>query len=112
MVTSQPRAGVDIVTGSASLRQFGIVYFGHDWFAENRTSSHHVAERLSERTRVLYVDCPGLRAPKASARDLRKLGRKLLAIVRRPRPIGDQLWLVSVPQIPFRRLPFVRCINV
>ena len=23
----------------------GIVYFGNDWFAENRTSSHHIAER-------------------------------------------------------------------
>src|SRR5262249_33297459 len=72
MVTSQLRAGPDVVTGSASLREFGIIYFGNDWFAENRTSSHHVAERLSERTRVLYVDSPGLRAPKANARDLRK----------------------------------------
>jgi glycosyltransferase involved in cell wall biosynthesis len=112
MVTSQFRAGVEIVTGSASLREFGIIYFGNDWFAENRTSSHHVAERLSERTRVLYVECPGLRAPKANGRDLRKLGRKLLSIIRRPRRIGDRLWYVTVPQIPFRRLPFVRRVNV
>ena len=50
-----------------------IIYFGNDWSAENRTSSHHVAARLAERTRVLYVDSPGLRAPKANGRDLRKL---------------------------------------
>ena len=112
MVTSQLRAGPDVVTGSASLREFGIIYFGNDWFAENRTSSHHVAERLSERTRVLYVDSPGLRAPKANARDLRKLGHKLLSIMQQPRLVGDRLWHVSVPQIPFRRVPFVRSLNV
>ena len=40
-----------------SLAQFAIIYFGNDWFAENRTSSHHIAG--FERTRVLYVDSPG-----------------------------------------------------
>ena len=32
-----------------------IVYFGNDWFAENRNSSHHIAQRLSERHPLLYV---------------------------------------------------------
>ena len=100
------------VGGSMSLRQFGIIYFGNDWFAENRTSSHHIAERLAERTRVLYVDSPGLRAPKANARDLRKLWRKLIAAAKRPRAIRERLWQMSVPQIPFRRLRFVRRANV
>jgi glycosyltransferase involved in cell wall biosynthesis len=95
-----------------SIGQFGIIYFGNDWFAENRTSSHHVAERLSARTRVLYVDSPGLRAPKANGRDLKKLCRKLLMALRRPRAVGDRLWQMSVPQIPFRRLPLVRSLNV
>ena len=34
-----------------------IVYFGNDWFPENRTSSHHIAQRLSERYPLLYVEC-------------------------------------------------------
>ena len=80
---SQPysvrRDGSDTVRPSVSLEHFAIIYFGNDWFAENRTSSHHVAERLAERTRVLYVDVPGLRAPKATGRDLKKLCRKLLS---------------------------------
>lgn len=97
---------------SAPLGQFAVIYFGNDWLAENRTSSHHVAERLAERTRVLYVDTPGLRAPKANGRDLRKLGRKLLSAARPPRRIGDRLWQMSVPQIPFRRLPFVQRVNL
>jgi glycosyltransferase involved in cell wall biosynthesis len=103
---------LDGLGGSVSLGQFAIIYFGNDWFAENRTSSHHVAERLSERTSVLYVDSPGLRGPKANGRDLRKLSRKLLSAARRPRRVGERLWHVSVPQIPFRRLPFVQRVNV
>jgi glycosyltransferase involved in cell wall biosynthesis len=99
-------------TSSVSIGEFGVIYFGNDWSAENRTSSHHIAEGLATRTRVLYVDSPGLRAPKANARDLRKLCRKLLSAARRPRRVGDRLWQMSVPQIPFRRLPFVRRLNV
>jgi glycosyltransferase involved in cell wall biosynthesis len=110
IVTSPPSPAS--VRASVSLGQFGIIYFGNDWFAENRTSSHHIAERLSERTSVLYVDSPGLRAPKANARDVRKLCRTLLSAARRPRRVRDGLWQMSVPQIPFRRLPFVRRVNV
>lgn len=97
---------------SVSLSEFGVVYFGNDWFAENRTSSHHIAEGLSTRTAVLYVDSPGLRAPKANGRDLRKLCRKLMSATRLPQRVGDRLWQMSVPQIPFRRLPFVQRANV
>jgi hypothetical protein len=55
----------------------GIVYFGNDWNAENRTSSHHIARRLAGRTTLLYVDSPGMRAPTTSGRDLKRLWRKL-----------------------------------
>jgi glycosyltransferase involved in cell wall biosynthesis len=99
------------VMAPVSLAQFAIIYFGNDWSAENRTSSHHIAERLAAHTSVLYVDSPGLRAPKANARDLRKLWRKLRSAGHRPRRVGDRLWQMSVPQIPFRRLPFVRDLN-
>jgi hypothetical protein len=47
----------------------GIVYFGNDWFAENRTSSHHIARRLAQVAPLLYVSSPGMRAPQASGRD-------------------------------------------
>ena len=107
-----PPAGFDRGEPSVSLRDFDIIYFGNDWCAENRTSSHHVAERLAERTRVLYVDSPGLRVPKASGRDLRKLCRKLLTAARPPQRVGGRMWQMSVPQIPFRRLPLVRRVNV
>lgn len=58
--------------GDAALRDCGVIYFGNDWQAENRTSSHHVAARLARHLPVLYVDSPGLRAPSASGRDFKR----------------------------------------
>ena len=111
LVSPRRSSRVAVTAESVSLGQFAIIYFGNDWFAENRTSSHHIAEQLAKRTRVLYVDAPGLRPPKANARDLRKICRKLLSLGRRPRCVGDRLWQISVPQIPFRRFASVRRLN-
>ena len=96
-----------------------IVYFGNDWFAENRTSSHHIAKRLAERYPLLYVESPGFRAPKANARDVRKLWKKLsraaeLPTAIHPAPRGGvnrQMWHMTLPQIPFRKLPLVSALN-
>lgn len=93
------------------LRDYAIVYFGNDWFAENRTSSHHIARRLAAITDVLYIDTPGIRAPRASGRDVRKLWRKLSAALEPPRRVQDRLHLMTLPQIPFRRLPLVGAAN-
>ncbi len=88
-----------------------IVYFGNDWFAENRTSSHHIARRLAQQHPVLYVDSPGMRAPTVSGRDARRLWRKLKGMLRLPVPVQPNLWHCTVPQIPFRRLPGIDWIN-
>lgn len=88
-----------------------VVYFGNDWYAENRTSSHHVAIRLAQVAPVLYVDSPGMRAPGASGRDLRRALRKLLAAARRPVRVAPGLWHCTVPQLPFRRIPGVERFN-
>lgn len=89
----------------------GYVYFGNDWFAENRTSSHHVATRLARGARLLYVDSPGMRRPDGSRRDLRRALRKLLAAFRRPVPVQENLWHCTVPQLPFRRIPGITAFN-
>ena len=88
-----------------------IVYFGNDWFAENRTSSHHMASRLAERCRLFYVEVPGLRSPRGNARDLKKLARKLSASLEPPRQIGPMMWHMTLPQVPFRRLPGTAWVN-
>lgn len=90
----------------------GIVYFGNDWYAENRTSSHHVAARLAARLPLLYVDSPGMRAPQASGRDVRRGLRKLGAAFCAPTRIDRNLWHCTVPQLPFRRLPGVDTLNL
>lgn len=95
----------------AALAGYGVVYFGNDWHAENRTSSHHIAARLAKRLPVLYVDSPGLRAPSANSRDLARSLRKLREAFRPPRRVCDGLWHCTVPQLPFRRMPGVGAVN-
>jgi glycosyltransferase involved in cell wall biosynthesis len=97
--------------GSGDLREYGVVYFGNDWFAENRTSSHHIARRLANMVPVLYVETPGIRAPQATGRDLRKIWKKLSTAIAPPRKIQEHLWLATIPQVPFRRLPMVGVLN-
>ncbi|MEO7433126.1 MAG: glycosyltransferase [Dokdonella sp.] len=95
----------------AELAGLGIVYFGNDWRSENRTSSHHIASRLASTMPVLYVSSPGMRKPQASASDLGRMIRKLRAALKPPERMGDRLWVCTVPQIPFRRIPGVDAIN-
>jgi glycosyltransferase involved in cell wall biosynthesis len=96
---------------TSALGGLPVVYFGNDWGAENRTSSHHIARRLAMRTRVLYVDSPGLRAPQASARDLSKLRRKLAQALRPAARVDGELWRCTGPQLPWRRWPAVGWLN-
>ena len=95
----------------AALQGLGIVYFGNDWHAENRTSSHHIATRLAQSMPVLYVDSPGMRAPNASGRDFKRALRKITAALRPPERISATLWHCTVPQLPFRRIPGVDAFN-
>jgi glycosyltransferase involved in cell wall biosynthesis len=95
----------------ANAGNLGIVYFGNEWFAENRTSSHHMARRLAERATLLYVDSPGMRTPTASGRDIRRIWRKLAQALRRPSRVAPDLWHCTVPQLPWRGLPGVDRLN-
>ncbi len=87
------------------------IYFGNDWFAENRTSSHHIAQRLGARFPMLYVEVPGLRAPKVNARDLRKLVKKLRMTFQPPQLVAPHFWRMTLPQIPLRRSATLRALN-
>lgn len=98
-----------------------ILYFGNDWFAENRTSSHHIARCLARENRVFYFECPGLRAPQGSTRDLRKLFKKLWRFVRGSETVvlsesrGNRpettLRVRTLFQIPLHRFGIVRLLN-
>src|SRR5262245_10515099 len=91
-----------------------ILYFGNDWFAENRTSSHHVARELSKSRRVIYVECPGLRAPRSTSRDFAKVFRilwKLCKCLVGGTQVAQNVTVVTLPQIPLHRFAFVRALN-
>ena len=96
---------VDTAHDSPREPRLGIVYFGNEWFAENRTSSHHIARHLADHADVLYVDSPGMRTPTASARDLSRIWRKLSQAVQKPTRVSPTLWHCTVPQLPWRKLP-------
>lgn len=108
MPTRSPRSGP--VPGEVLGKQT-ILYFGNDWAAENRTSSHHIARWLAKRHRVFYLECPGLRAPKGSARDLKKIWTKLVRFLRGPQrtPEGVKVW--TLLQLPLHRFRIVRWLN-
>ncbi len=82
-----------------------VVYFGNDWFADNRTSSHHVARQLATRTDVLYIECPGLRAPEASSRDLGRVVRKIGRAFRPAVAVTTHLSVKTLVQWPAHRSP-------
>jgi glycosyltransferase involved in cell wall biosynthesis len=88
-----------------------ILYFGNDWSAENRTSSHHVARWLARGHRVYYVECPGLRAPKGTGRDLKKTWAKVVRFFRGPRTVPEGLKVWTLLQIPLHRFGLVRRLN-
>ncbi len=87
------------------------LYFGNDWFAENRTSSHHIARWLARGHRVYYIECPGLRAPQGSSRDLKKIVQKLGKSLRGPVAVPEGLKVKTLFQIPFHRFALVRWLN-
>lgn len=88
-----------------------ILYFGNDWFAENRTSSHHIARLLAKRYLVYYLECPGLRAPRGEGRDVGKLLSKVARFLKGPTPVPEGLKVRTLLQIPLHRFSFVRDAN-
>lgn len=88
-----------------------ILYFGNDWFAENRTSSHHIARWLARLYRVYYIECPGLRAPQGSRCDLKKLIQKLWKSLQGATQVPEGLRVKTLFQIPFHRFGVVRRLN-
>src|SRR5690606_21162020 len=53
----------------------------------------------------------GLRRPSASAKDMRRIVRRLLKAVRPPRKVRDNLWVWSPIVLPWHGNPIIRRIN-
>jgi glycosyltransferase involved in cell wall biosynthesis len=90
---------------------YAFIYFGNDWTAENRTSSHHIAARLSANSSLLYVETPGTRAPKASKRDLSKIFAKIGKMFQPPQRVSNNMMRMTVAQIPLTKFESVKKLN-
>jgi len=88
-----------------------VIYFGNDWFADNRTSSHHVARQLARRTQVLYIETPGLRPPRTNGRDLRRLVVKLSRALGGAVAVTPSLSVRTLPQVPAHGSALARALN-
>jgi glycosyltransferase involved in cell wall biosynthesis len=87
------------------------LYFGNDWFADNRTSSHQIARILARQFDVFYLECPGLRAPKGTGRDLKKLWAKTARFARGASRVDEGLVVRTLMQVPLHRFALMRGLN-
>ena len=67
--------------------------------------------RLAKDNRVLWVNSIGSRKPTASARDFRRILKKLTDFVRGNRQVHDRIYVYSPLAIPFLSSPLARRIN-
>lgn len=66
-----------------------------DWDAPLPTNKHQVMRRLARRNRVLFIETLGTRAPRATAADAARIGRRLRRGFEGPRRAERNLWTLS-----------------
>ena len=88
-----------------------IIYFGNDWSADNKTSSHHIAKRLLRDHKLVYVECPGMRSPQGSSRDIKKIFSKLFKVFEGPKALDERSYVFTLFQIPFHSFKTIQYIN-
>ena len=88
-----------------------IVCFAKDW-SEDPTSCNHVMRALSRDNRVLWLNSVAARRPDfASARDLRKMGTKVIGFVKGARQVEPNLWVYTPLVLPFPYSKSVAALN-
>jgi glycosyltransferase involved in cell wall biosynthesis len=88
-----------------------IVCFAKDWDG-HPTSNTHVMRLLARTRRVLWLESVAMRAPRpGSARDLRRIGRRLRAAAGGPRNVEADLWVASPLVLPLPHAPWATHVN-
>ena len=83
-----------------------------DWDNPYWTNKQHVAVGLAARGhRVFYIESQGLRAPTATAKDLRRIWRRLKRGLRPPREVRPGLWVWSPLVVPLQKYAAIRSLN-
>ncbi|MBD2257269.1 glycosyltransferase [Pseudanabaena sp. FACHB-2040] len=98
--------------GSRQLPSSIIVLSTADWTQSGWTNNQHMAHELARQGfRVLYVESQGLRSPTASARDIKRIFRRLRKGLRLVRRVEPQVWAYSPLVLPFYHNPWIRRLN-
>jgi glycosyltransferase involved in cell wall biosynthesis len=88
-----------------------IICFAKEW-NEDPTSCNHVLRELAKNNRVLWLNSISTRSPNlASGRDLRKIARRILAVMKGATSVGDQMWLFTPFVLPFHHSPWAIRLN-
>lgn len=83
-----------------------------DWDNPFWTNKQHVAIELARKGyRVLYIDSLGLRRPSASARDFKRIVKRLLKATSAPRKVRENLWVWSPVILPWHNYTLARRLN-
>lgn len=89
-----------------------IIYFSSDeWNSSLKTSQYHIALRLAQKCKVLYINSIGLRRPTATKRDLLKIKNKIKALFQGITRVNTNLYVVSPVVFPFHQFFVIRKIN-
>lgn len=83
------------------LRDRDIVYFANDWNADHKTSSHHIAAQLKKHNRILYIETGGMRRPRRSGRDFKRIIGRVFLWTKGVRKVDDKFFIYSLIIFPF-----------
>ena len=104
--TMQRKAG----TGMGALTGRDIVCFSNDWDGDP-LSKMHAMKILARENRVLWVNSIGNRRPTATARDAKRMLKKISGAVQGLRERHPNLWVLTPLAIPFYGSELVRAAN-
>jgi len=97
-------------TGMGALRGRDIVCFSNDWDGDP-LSKMHAMKILARDNRVLWVNSIGNRRPTATARDAKRILKKLSGAMQGLRERHPNLWVLTPLALPFYGSEMVRAAN-
>ncbi len=106
IATTRRKAG----TGMGALRGRDIVCFSNDWDGDP-LSKMHAMRILARENRVLWINSIGNRRPSATARDARRMLKKLSGAMQGLQQRHPNIWVMTPLAIPFYGSELVRAAN-
>lgn len=88
-----------------------ILVSSDDFEAGLKTSKHQLTARLARDNRVLFVESIGLRRPAATAKDSKRILRKIRRFLAGPQPREGSLWVYTPLAIPLHDRRWARRFN-